>query len=228
MLTNWEAEAHAHTIVFDLIRSAVEAAKPPLEVTKLEGDAVFLYALVEGTRERRDKICREALTGLDAMFRAYDAKLRELARGNLCPCGACMHIERLRLKAVVHSGSAVFDRIGRFDELSGPDVILVHRLLKNSIERDSYILLTDAAAIEAAACHPAVGETVTESYDGIGQVNGAIFMPPLLGETAEPSHDASNRIPSFASRASRLLSLSARSILMRLRIMRSPVYTNMP
>ena len=54
---------------------------------------------------------------------------------------AIEHIEKLRLKLVVHSGEALFHQILGFQELAGVDVIIVHRLLKNSVEADQYLLM---------------------------------------------------------------------------------------
>ena len=51
----------------------------------------------------------------------------------LCKCAICKNVEDLKLKVIVHSGCAVFNMIAGSPQISGPDVILAHRLLKNSI-----------------------------------------------------------------------------------------------
>ncbi|MDX1435993.1 MAG: DUF2652 domain-containing protein, partial [Anaerolineales bacterium] len=90
---------------------------------------------------------------------------------------ACNHIEDLKLKAVVHSGSAAFFNINEHQELTGKDVIIAHRLLKNSVEADEYILLTEPAYNELVL--PA-GKVVKaeEVFEDIGTVETYVYYPP--------------------------------------------------
>ena len=62
-----------------------------------------------------------------------------------CECAICRNGKDLALKIVVHSGSAVFNQVGGFNKVSGPDVILAHRLLKNSVPDKEYLLMSEAA-----------------------------------------------------------------------------------
>jgi hypothetical protein len=88
-----------------------------------------------------------------------------------CKCAICRNSRELALKIVVHTGTAVFHKIGGFNKVSGPDVILAHRLLKNSVPDKEYLLMSEAA-------HSAMGEKMggpffqgKESYDGFGSVD---------------------------------------------------------
>ena len=45
MLAHGEALRHAYVVVTQLMEAMVRQVHSPLQVTKLEGDAVFLYAL---------------------------------------------------------------------------------------------------------------------------------------------------------------------------------------
>jgi hypothetical protein len=69
-------------------------------------------------------------------------------RATQCDCNACVLIPRLDLKFVAHHGRFGRQRIGGGEELSGWDVILVHRLLKNRVADEighlGYALYTDA------------------------------------------------------------------------------------
>src|SRR5207245_1854495 len=62
-----------------------------------------------------------------------------------CPCRACASVGALTLKLVVHSGSWVRQRVAGNDHFVGDDLVLAHRLLKNSVPSHEYILLTDVA-----------------------------------------------------------------------------------
>ena len=56
-----------------------------------------------------------------------------MARATTCGCDACAAIGSLGLKFIAHYGSYVIEYEGDREDLAGPDVILVHRLLKNTI-----------------------------------------------------------------------------------------------
>ena len=46
MLAHQKALKHSQIIVSELLSRLIECAKPPLNVAKLEGDAVFLYTII--------------------------------------------------------------------------------------------------------------------------------------------------------------------------------------
>lgn len=144
MLANRTAALHSQGIITELLEAVIAEVDLPLEVAKLEGDAVFIYA---ERREGRDwgSDCRRTGAGLARLVAAFDARLATLMGELSCPCEACQNLGRLRLKVVAHLGRAVRHRLGRFEELTGLDVILVHRLLKNQVAGDSYLLLTEPA-----------------------------------------------------------------------------------
>ena len=64
---------------------------------------------------------------------------------SICLCTACTNIEKSKLKIIVHSGETLAYRIGQLSRLSGVDVITAHRLLKNSVDADEYILMIESA-----------------------------------------------------------------------------------
>jgi Protein of unknown function (DUF2652) len=74
------------------------------------------------------------------------------------------------LKVVVHSGRAVFNTVGGFSQVSGTDVILAHRLLKNSVPSHEYLLMTEAAYRDLG--REMSGEFVKgeEDCEGLGHV----------------------------------------------------------
>jgi len=137
------AEAHAQHIVTELLQAIIAGAAPTLTTSKVEGDAVLLYAPLEGPHARTPEQVAEAV---EALLRAFYRRLDELDRSNLCRCDCCQHLGDLDLKAVVHRGPVTAYRLDRFTELSGMPVIVTHRLLKNSAQTPRYVLVTDAAA----------------------------------------------------------------------------------
>ena len=143
MLTNRTARVHAHGIVSDLLEAVSSAATPPLEVNKLQGDAVFLVGLKgpsdwDGTGTALGQRLTEFQT-------AFHRRLRDLAGSNICGCVACQSMVSLRLKLIGHYGTVVQSTVAGFTEVSGVDVIVLHRLLKNHVAGSEYILLTEEA-----------------------------------------------------------------------------------
>ena len=144
---------HAQDILADLIDTVVSGLRPMFRLAKLEGDAAFAYALTP-------TIDGSALQDtVEGTYFAFRRRLRDIQQASRCDCNACLLIPSLDLKVVVHHGEIVRHRIARWEELVGPAVILVHRLLKNRVVEDldlkAYVLYTqgciDAAAIDPVA-----------------------------------------------------------------------------
>ena len=174
MTANAKTLAHSQTIITELIQAIVKEAELPLEIAKLEGDAVFLYSRRPKDTSRWTETRAEISVKLLDFFEFFREKLDELGRSTTCTCHACAHIEKLRLKVVVHSGEALFHRVMHFNELAGVDVIIVHRLLKNSVKAEEYLLLTEAAAKELQFPEMIAFKASVESYEDIGKVKTAV------------------------------------------------------
>lgn len=179
--TDMEIE-HSQHVISELIQSIIRQIEIPLEVSKLEGDAVFLYAKKEGHDFTWDEISKIIGEKLILFFDVFHDKLMELGNHTSCPCGACSNLDALKLKIVVHCGEALFYQIHEFDELSGGDVILVHRLLKNSAAHDEYILMTEPAWSDIEFPRQFPVEEGCENYEHLGQIKTFIYKP-AGGET---------------------------------------------
>lgn len=160
---------HAQDILADLIDRLVKTLRPPSKLAKLEGDAAFAYAMT-------DKIDGSLLQdSIESTYFAFRRRLRDIGRATSCECDAYWRIPQLDLKFVVHHGEVVKQRMAGRDELAGRDLILVHRLLKNSVDSKiggrAYALYTDAC-IKAAGMEPAVQGLIElrETIDAIGEV----------------------------------------------------------
>jgi len=177
MTANAKTLAHSQTIITELVKAIIKTIELPLEVAKLEGDAVFLCCRKQKGARPWSETKRAIGDKLFTFFQMFSEKLAELGQSTTCTCNACTHIERLRLKVVVHSGEALFHHVFNFLELAGVDVIIVHRLLKNSIAADQYLLLTEAARhdLEFGEKIPLVNGS--ETYDDIGRINTLVYLP---------------------------------------------------
>jgi len=89
---------------------------------------------------------------------------------------------------IVHSGRAAFYRVNGHQELTGTSPIVIHRLLKNSVEADEYMLFTESAYNDLSLSDVPVVEE-EESYDDIGTIKTYVHYPPEPGPYV-PSPDA--------------------------------------
>jgi hypothetical protein len=178
MTANARTLAHSQVIITELVKAIVRQIELPLEVAKLEGDAVFLYGRKQNGLQPWPEARRVVGAKLLAFFRLFGEKVAELSQSTTCSCHACAHIDRLRLKIVVHSGEALLHRVFNFLELAGVDVIIVHRLLKNSVPADQYLLLTEAAGRDLEFAGPIQLTDSSETYEDIGRVNTLVYLPP--------------------------------------------------
>ena len=178
MTANAKTLAHSQVIITELVKAIVRQIELPLEVAKLEGDAVFLYGRKQNGSRPWPEAKRVIGAKLLAFFRMFAEKLTELSQSTTCSCHACTHIDQLRLKIVVHSGEALLHRVFNFLELAGVDVIIVHRLLKNSVASEQYLLLTEAARRDLEFAEPIQLTDSSETYEDIGRVKTLVYLPP--------------------------------------------------
>jgi len=184
---------HAEEIISELLETVIDAAEYPLQLNKLEGDAAFLFAEITGEPQA---VAADVFGQVQRFFDAFKLKQQSLithGEGG-CPCDACTNIHRLELKAFVHSGEAIFKKIRQFDELAGQDVILIHRLLKNSVPASEYILITEPVWQMAGHIFGAEPETYVEHYDHLGDVRVCVVYPKkvtLILPKAKPATKAS-------------------------------------
>ncbi len=164
---------HAQEIVSQLLEAIVERAEFPLTLNKFEGDAVFLYADMGAAPAAA---ARDVIEQVAAFFGAFRAKCEELARDRAnCPCDACQHIRELTLKAVLHHGPVAIRRIRQFEELTGEDVIVVHRLLKNSVHAPEYLLMSASYHRLAGELAGYRSERSSERYEDLGDIDTVVL-----------------------------------------------------
>lgn len=170
MLASRLSMVHGQQVITALIESILAEVEMPLEVQEIEGDAVFLYAVHPGDEAGWNAVCEQVGRKLLRLFESFTAALVAESESTVCRCEVCHNLHQLKLKIVVHSGEALFHQIDRFADLSGVDVILAHRLLKNSVDSDEYILMTEPAWGELRFDRELQVTQGHESYEGFGSV----------------------------------------------------------
>lgn len=177
MVSNQMDLVHAQVIINELITTIIRQVRIPLEISKLEGDAVFFFAEKPTETALWDNVRREIGQRLIKFFEVFTDKINELVESNTCMCNACTNVDKLNLKIIVHFGTALFYKIDKFSELSGVDVIILHKLLKNSVRSDRYILVTERAFDLIRFPLNARFERSNEDYAEIGGVGTYIYFP---------------------------------------------------
>ena len=165
---------HGPPIIAELLEVVIERLAPPLEIQEVEGDAVFAFAL--------DRTLVPAATLLDVVddaFAAFRARRRGLAADDSCSCNACRSVGNLDLKVIAHHGAFLRQTVAGRPQLSGTNVILAHRLLKNRLARSAeYLLLTEAALACMDIDPTAVGLMAqSERYEHLGDVRCFVSEP---------------------------------------------------
>ena len=107
-------------------------------------------------------------------FISHILKIKHLTN---CPCRACSSIHSLDLKFFAHYGEYMVQKLpGTADDIVGPDVILLHRMLKNNVAEKyglrGYALLTNT-------CLGHMGQlfdhTAHRNYEHIGEVQCGVY-----------------------------------------------------
>jgi 2-polyprenyl-3-methyl-5-hydroxy-6-metoxy-1,4-benzoquinol methylase len=111
----------------------------------------------------------------------------------ICTCNACNAIERLKLKVIAHSGTTVLYQLNGQKDFTGKHAIIIHRLLKNSVKAEEYILFTESAYLDLTVPEGIIQES-SETYPDLGTIKTYVYLPPEP-EPYVPDPDA--RIPSI-------------------------------
>ncbi|HEY1749004.1 MAG TPA: DUF2652 domain-containing protein [Xanthobacteraceae bacterium] len=160
---------HAQDIIADLMDTVVRGLRPPFRLAKFEGDAAFVYA---ATAKIDGSMLQDVIEQAYFKFRR---RLRDIKQASVCECKACAAMGDLDFKFVAHHGEMVKQKMGGREELAGRDVILVHRLLKNTVGEKigsrAYAVYSDAC-VQTAGIDPVAQGLVEhhETIDIIGDV----------------------------------------------------------
>lgn len=166
---NETAIAHSQHIIRELLELIIESNELGMEVAEVEGDAVFFYKYK--SVPRLEEICRQA----ENIFIKFHRHLAQYETNRICECGACTTASNLSLKFVAHVGDFDFIEIKGKKKPYGPDVILVHRLLKNDINASEYLLISEGLLDKIKlADEPIPGFDMGSShYSNFGEVSYA-------------------------------------------------------
>jgi uncharacterized protein DUF2652 len=199
---------HAKQIVVRLLKSLIKASKTPLKVAELEGDAVFFYALCA---ENEISKTAEAVKGqIMELHNSFREELDILMDIRVCNCDACLNAGQLKLKQIVHAGEVEVEKIHNIKQIFGLDVIVVHRMLKNSLPSREYIMMTDSVYSEFTDFYGLKPESHKENFEGIGEVSAVVFYPENIPNNSRS--EKPKRVPSLIEKIGWFAKLMVRTI----------------
>jgi len=135
---------HAKEILDALFDSILEHLHPPMTISGTQGDAIICY-FPENAFNQSQSI----IEGMEHIYYDFQRQLSLMKINSSCNCKACVNMSALDLKVFLHYGQYMLQQIGDRWDLQGADIILIHRLMKNSVKEKfgvtGYGLITEAA-----------------------------------------------------------------------------------
>lgn len=177
---------HSRHITEELLEILIDSNEIGLQVSEIEGDAVLFY------RQGIPPTAAELLAQVQKMYVNFHAHIKKYDALRICQCGACTAASGLALKCIIHYGDLSMNQVKDFTKLFGKDLIVAHRLMKNNISLDEYVLITHQLLNACSAWvdvkqvaweDPAEGEGI---YDGEAIKYCYLPLKPLLIHVPEP------------------------------------------
>jgi hypothetical protein len=158
-------------VIPPLLQTIINSNVLGLKLSEIEGDAVLFY------RTGPLPSLNELVEQCKMFYVEFGHRLNRLRLEHADDFHKNVSTGRLGLKIIVHYGEVSLSPIGDRIKLIGEDVIIAHRLLKNSISDHEYLLLTekylgnynDKEAEELL--HWAELSKGSDEYDHLGKVN---------------------------------------------------------
>ncbi len=123
-------EVVGNMVIYRLLSSIMKSNILDLQVAEIEGDAILFF------RKGRKLTPEEILRQFDVMLENFNNEVRRLSQE------VGQKID-LSLKLIAHYGPIAEYKLSGFYKLYGKTVIAAHRLLKNNIKSDVYVLITE-------------------------------------------------------------------------------------
>jgi hypothetical protein len=96
-------------------------------------------SIVIGEPLQREQLIDQCLS----MFSRFHRQRMVIERDTVRQCGACQSATNLTLKFTGHFGPIKEIKVAQFIKATGVDMIIAHGLLKDDVDSDEYILMTE-------------------------------------------------------------------------------------
>ena len=157
---------HSQHIIKELLEILVDANTLGMKVSEFEGDAVLFYR--NGAPPSLEQLVQQARK----MYLDFHTCLKKFEYARICQCGACTGASGISLKMVAHFGSAGTMKVKDHLKFIGKDIIIAHRLLKNSVTAPEYLLVTQStiSRIDGADGQLPSFANGADAYDNLGTI----------------------------------------------------------
>ncbi|NAY91747.1 DUF2652 domain-containing protein [Muricauda sp. JGD-17] len=125
-------------VIPSLLNKVIYSNTLNLKVSEIEGDAVLFFS--KGSLPSFSELVDQCNTFYTGFYKQLHLLQKAYASNH-----QAFEIPRiLGLKIILHYGDEiVMTQVGNRIKLLGEDVIIAHRLLKNNVEEDEYLLISD-------------------------------------------------------------------------------------
>ncbi len=127
---------HSQHIIAELLELLIDNEELDLTLAEIEGDAIFYYKYEQVPSQE------ELFNQVKKMFVNFHSHLKLYEERRICQCGACCSASNLNLKFFAHAGNLEFIKIKKDTKPYGKEVIVAHRLMKNDVPIDDYLLIS--------------------------------------------------------------------------------------
>lgn len=124
-------------VIPPLLQTIINSNVLGLKLSEIEGDAILFY------RTGEPPSLKELVEQCKMFYVDFGYKLNQLRAEHADDFKKHVSTSRLGLKIIVHYGEISLSPISNRIKLIGEDVIIAHRLLKNSIKDHEYLLITE-------------------------------------------------------------------------------------
>jgi hypothetical protein len=128
---------HSIHIISELLEILLDNNPIDFELVELEGDALFMFTTKQLQFE-------DILGQVHKMMIAFHTHTTMYEHKRICNCGSCRTTNNLELKFIIHYGNLNFIKVKDIIKPYGKDVIKTHRLLKNDVPLQEYLLISSS------------------------------------------------------------------------------------
>jgi len=185
-------------IICELLESIIDATNEKLVFYEHAGDAVTFYAESDKSGKTANLIFQQ----VEQMIKAFNNKKYVLLNeADVKEKDLAKELKKLYLKTIVHHGEALFTKVKGIIKVAGQDVIIAHKLLKNSARVKQYILTTKNFSSLDGFISKYKSQKISETYAGLGKVHASIY------NTIPGIYKNSNSINRFIIRLKRIVKI---------------------
>lgn len=136
-ITSTDDTLFSQKVISNVLNKLIGSNILALSVAEIEGDAIFFYR--SGRLPAISKVAKQC----KILFETFNNVIDSYQKSDPENHNKYLANNQLGIKIIIHFGHINTTKIKGRTKLMGEDVILAHKLLKNSVAIPSYILLTD-------------------------------------------------------------------------------------